>query len=136
MPRIIGVEKVIARLEGAVGEKAVREVGQALYVGAQSIVAEAAHMITEGSVSGKHHIASLPHEPPNEDSGVLRSHLEAIQTGPLSAEASSNAPYAVPLEVGSSTIIERPYMGPATRRKKAEIIENVRKAVNRNLAKR
>jgi hypothetical protein len=53
MPRIIGVEKVIARLEGAVGEKAVR-----------------------------------------------------------------------------------PYMGPATRRKKAEIIENVRKAVNRNLAKR
>lgn len=130
MPKITGRQRVTARLSGMAGQKAVQRVGAALFAGGESIRAEAAHLITEGAVSGKNHVPSAPGDPPNEDTGVLRSHLETTQTGPLRVEVSSNAPYAVPLEAGTSRMAPRPYMGPATRRKKAEVIEGVRNAVN------
>lgn len=113
------------------GRQMVEEVGRVLYWGAQQIQAEAQHLITEGSVSGKNHVPSLPGEPPNNDTGILKSNIEAVQTAPLRSEVSSNAPYAAELEFGTSKMAERPYMGPATRNKRAEIIEEVGKAVNR-----
>jgi hypothetical protein len=130
MARIIGADKVTLQLQG-VGQKAVREVGKALFAGGELIRAEAAHLITEGAVSGKGHIVSKPYEPPNEDSGVLRTDIETIQIAPLQVEVSSNAPYAVPLEVGSSKMLPRPSMGPASRRKRGEVVDLVRQAVNR-----
>jgi hypothetical protein len=129
--RITGRERVVARLSGAAGEKTIREVGKALFAGAEMIRAEAAHLITQNATSGKHHVPSLPHQPPNEDTGTLRIHLEATQPAPLRAEASSNAPHAVPLEGGTSDMIERPYMGPATKRRRKEIVAGVVEAVNR-----
>ena len=127
-----------AKLDGLAGRRAIEGVGRALYWGAQQIQAEAQHLITEGSVSGKNHVPSLPGEPPNNDTGVLKSGIEAVQTGPLSAEASSNAPYAVPLEAGASSInlLPRPYMGPATRNKRKAIIERVVEEVNKATAGR
>lgn len=132
MPRIIGADKVVFRLN-TIGEKAIREVGQALYVGGDLIRAEAAHMITEGAVSGKHHVPSLPGEPPNEDTGVLRTNIETAQIAPLQVEVSSNAPYAAALEVGTSKMAARPYMAPATERKRAEVVALVGKAVSRSI---
>lgn len=131
MPRITGRDQVKRRLQGAVGEKAVRLVGQALFAGGELIRAEAVHSITEGSVSGKNHVPSLPGEPPNNDTGVLVSQIEVTQPAPLRVEISSNAPYAVELEGGTSKMAERPYMGPASRRKRAEVVELVGQAVNR-----
>jgi len=128
--RITGRERVVARLSGLAGEKAIERVGQALYVGGELIRAEAAHLITEGAVSGKNHVPSLPGEPPNEDTGVLRTHIETTQVGPLRVEVSSNAPYAVELEAGTSKMAPRPYMGPATRNKRKEVVAGVRAAVN------
>lgn len=125
-----------AKLDGLAGRRAIEGVGRALYWGAQQIQAEAQHLITEGSVSGKNHVPSLPGEPPNNDTGVLKSGIEAVQTGPLSAEASSNAAYAVPLEAGSSKMEPRPYMGPATRNKRKAIIERVVEEVNKATAGR
>jgi HK97 gp10 family phage protein len=130
VPKVTGRDKAQGRLDGIAGEQAIKRVGQALYWGAQQIQAEAQHLITEGSVSGKNHVPSLPGEPPNNDTGVLKSHIEAVQTAPLRAEASSNAPYAVPLEAGTSKMAARPYMGPATRNKRAEIVAKVVEAVN------
>jgi hypothetical protein len=130
VPRITGRDKVDARLAGLAGAQTVQRVGQALYAGGELIRAEAAHLITEGAVSGKNHVPSLPGEPPNEDTGVLRTHIETTQVAPLRVEVSSNAPYAVPLEAGSSKMGARPYMGPAARRKKKEVIALVRGAVN------
>lgn len=130
MPRITGRERVTARLNGMAGQQVVERVGRALFAGAEIIRAEAAHLITEGAVSGKNHVPSLPGQPPNEDTGVLRTHIETAQTGPLRAEVSSNAPYAVALEIGTSKMAARPYMGPATRRKRKEVVELVRGAVN------
>jgi HK97 gp10 family phage protein len=112
------------------GEKTVAKVGAALFVGGEEIRGEAGHMITEGAVSGRNHVPSLPGEPPNEDTGTLRTHIETTQPAPLRVEVRSNAPYAVELEFGTSKMAARPYMGPATQRKKKEVIELVRGAIN------
>lgn len=130
MPRIRGADRVVMRLN-TIGPATVRDVGAALYAGGDLIRAEAAHLITEGAVSGKNHVPSLPGEPPNEDTGVLRTNIETTQPAPLRVEISSNAPYAAALEFGTSRMAERPYMGPATRAKKKEVIDLVRQAVDR-----
>jgi HK97 gp10 family phage protein len=129
--RITGRERVVARLSGMSGQQAVQRVGEALFAGGELIRAEAAHLITEGAVSGKNHVPSLPGEPPNEDTGVLRTHIETAQVAPLRVEVSSNAPYAVALEAGTSKMAARPYMGPATQHKRKEVVALVRRAVTR-----
>lgn len=130
MPRITGRERFAARLDGLAGQRTVQRVGEALFAGGEIIRAEAAHLITEGAVSGKNHVPSLPGEPPNEDTGTLRSHIETAQVSPLQVEVSSNAPYAVALEAGTSKMTERPYMGPATRNKRKEVVALIERAVN------
>lgn len=130
MPKVTGRERAQARLNGLAGQKLVAKVGQALFAGGELIRAEAAHLITEGAISGKNHVPSLPGQPPNEDTGVLRTHIETAQISPLRVEVSSNAPYAVALEAGTSKMRERPYMGPATRRKRKEVVQLVQRAVN------
>lgn len=130
MPKITGDKQVTMRLQ-TIGPKAVALVGQALFAGGEEIRAEASHMITEGAVSGKNHVPSLPGEPPNEDTGVLRTNIETTQPAPLRVEVSSNAPYAVALEVGTSKMAARPYMAPATERKRKEVVALVGHAVSR-----
>jgi HK97 gp10 family phage protein len=130
MPRITGAEGVTLRLSRLGGQKMVQKVGQALFAAGEEIRAEASNLITEGAVSGRNHIPSLPGEPPNEDTGTLRTHIETTQIAPLKVEVSSNAPYAAILEFGSSRISERPYMRPATARKRNAVVALVRRAVN------
>ena len=113
-----------------IGPETVQQVGAALFAGGELIRAEAAHLITEGAVSGKFHVPSLPGEPPNEDTGVLRTNIETTQPSPLRVEVSSNAPYAVPLETGTSKMAARPYMAPATELKRKEVVDLVKKAVS------
>lgn len=131
MPKVTGRREVIARLNGVAGEATVREVGRALLAGGEIIRAEADHSISEGSISGRGHVPSKPGEPPNRDTGTLQAHIETTQPAPLRVEVSSNAPYAVALEVGTSKMAPRPYMGPASRRKKKEVIALVKGAVDR-----
>lgn len=138
MVKITGADKFAAKLRGAAGKKVVRLVGDALRQGGEMIRSEAHVMIGEGSSSGqsggKHqHVRSRPGEPPNRELGTLQAGLETTQTAPLRVEVSSNAPYAVPLEAGTSKMLPRPYMGPATRRKKKEVVALVRQAVNKAL---
>jgi HK97 gp10 family phage protein len=126
MVKITGREVFRARLQGIASEKTIQNVGTALFAGGQAIEAEAKHMITEGAVSGKHHV-----EPPKNDSGVLHAHIETTQPAPLKVEVSSNAPYAAALEYGTSKMQPRPYMQPATDRKRKEVVELVRAAVSK-----
>jgi HK97 gp10 family phage protein len=130
LPRITGKDGVTVRLNNLASEQTIRKVGAALFAGGEEIRAEASHMITEGAVSGKNHIPSLPGESPNEDTGVLRTHIETTQVAPLKVEVSSNAPYAAVLEFGSSKMQARPYMQPATNRKRKQVVALVRGAVN------
>lgn len=136
MARITGHLKASARLHATGSKQAIEDVGRALFVGAQIIQAEAQHLITEGSVSGKNHVPSLPGEPPNNDTGVLKSHIEATQTAPLRAQVTSSAKYAVPLEVGTSKMAARPYMGPATRNKREEVVAGVKAALQKHIRRK
>ena len=130
MPKITGDRKVAAKLSRIAGERVVHRVGQALFAGGEMIRAEAAHLITENAVSGKNHVPSLPGHPPNEDTGHLRINIETTQTGPLRVEVSSNARYAVALEAGTSKMAARPYMRPATQRRKKDVVDLVQRAVS------
>jgi HK97 gp10 family phage protein len=108
----------------------VRRVGAALFAGGQTIQVEAQLSITRGAVSGANHVPSAPGQPPNNDTSVLANNIETVQTGPLKAEVSSNAPYAAALEFGTSKMAERPYMRPATAAKRKEVTALVRRAVS------
>lgn len=131
MPKITGRERVTRRLNGLAGEKVVRNVGQALFAGGEALKAEAAHLITEGAISGRNHVPSRPGEPPNEDTGHLRTNIEVTQPAPLRVEVSSNARYSAALEFGSSKMQARPFMAPAARRTRKEIVELVNRAVSK-----
>ncbi len=130
MARVRGAGKVEARLRRLQPE-AVRAVGMALFEGAEIIKAEAQVSITTGAVSGKNHVPSAPGEPPNEDTGDLRRGIISTQPAPLRALVSSTAPYSAPLEFGTSKMAARPFMGPAARKMKDEVVALVRAAVSR-----
>ena len=108
-------------------------VGPALFAAAQQIVISAQVSITEGAVSGKNHVASLPGEAPNNDSAVLANNIEANQIEKLKSEVSSNAPYAADLEFGNSKIQPRPYMRPAAIKETPTARKLVEKAVKRGI---
>jgi HK97 gp10 family phage protein len=107
-----GKDKFMRRLK-RLNEGVVEVAGKVVFVGSDMIRAEAFRSISEGSVSGKGHVPSLPGQPPNRDTGVLQAHITNEKTGPLTAEVRSDAPYAAALEFGTSRIAERPYMRPA-----------------------
>jgi HK97 gp10 family phage protein len=136
MVKITGADNFTQRLLNMRGRDVKEEIGQALFAAGEIVKAEARVSITTGAVSGKHHIPSLPGHPPLNDTGVLVSHINTIQTGPLRVEVESAAPYAAVLETGSSKMQPRPYMGPALRAKRKEIVGLVQKAVGRALEKR
>lgn len=133
MPKsgFIGAKAHRNRITKMAGEGMIREVGKALFAGGEAITVEAQISITSGAVSGKGHVASAPGQPPNQDSGVLGGNIETNQIAPLVVEVSSNAPYAAPLEFGTSKMEARPYMAPARDAKRQEVTQLVRRAVNR-----
>lgn len=126
---IIGKQRHLMRLRRLRSARARKRIGAAIYTGAQEIATEAAVSITTGSIGGKGHIPSLPGEPPNADTGHLDSNIEAVRTGELTAEAESRAEYALALEKGTSKMAERPYMRPATAKKRSRVHKLVRAVV-------
>jgi len=118
------------RLQALQSPMVVKEIEKGLFAGGQVIEAYAKRLITEGSVSGKGHVASKPGAPPNYDTGVLTSNIETTKAGVLTVHVSSKAPYAGYLEFGTSRMAERPYMLPARNAKEKEVAELVIEAVN------
>jgi HK97 gp10 family phage protein len=131
MAKIKGAKAYSARLKRLTSPEAVRQIGAALFVGGQEIEVDAALSITNGAVSGKSHVPSSPGQPPNADTHVLDRSIETNQVAPLRVEVSANAPYAVALEMGTSKMAERPFMGPAAQRKRADVTALVRRAVDK-----
>lgn len=107
-----GKDKFMRRLKTLASE-AEDVAGRVVYVGSDMIRAEAFRSISAGSISGKNHVASLPGEPPNRDTGELQAHLTNSKTGPVTAEVRSDAPYAAALEFSTSRMEARPYLRPA-----------------------
>lgn len=130
LPKVTGDKAVRDRLRALSGPEKVELVGRALEAGGELIDAEASHLITRHAAHGKSHVPSLPGQPPNEDTGVLRTNIEVVRVAPLRVHVISAAPYAAALERGTSKMKARPYMGPATRAKKDEVVALVQKAVS------
>lgn len=63
--------------------------------------------------NNKVHYSSQPGEPPNNDTGVLAGYNFAHPTGRFSYEITNDADYALALELGTSRVEARPFMGPA-----------------------
>lgn len=129
--KITGAKAHSARLKRLRSPEMVREAGKAIFAAANALAVDAALSITEGSVSGKNHVPSAPGEPPNADTRILDSSIESAKTGPLTAEASANAPYAAALEFGTSRVAARPFMKPAADRIRPKATAFVREAVRR-----
>lgn len=129
--RIVGAKAHAARLKKIQGPEMIKAVGAALFVAGDMIKVDAQISITTGAISGKGHIPSKPGQPPKNDTGDLVRGIENVQVAPLRVEVSSNAPHAVPLEVGTSKMAARPYMSPAAQKNRKEATALVRDAVSR-----
>lgn len=127
--RIIGAKAHSARLHRMASPAQATRVGKALFKAGQSIEVTAEGLITAGSISGKGHVASAPGEPPNRDNGILDGNIETLMAGPLKVHVASNAPYARPLELGTSRMSARPYMKPAVAMKRDEVTQYIRQVV-------
>lgn len=149
---LFGAKAHIARLRKLSGEHMVRHVGQALFAAGELVRVEAQVSITTGNKTGQiythyfatikgkavpirkrpaPHQASAPGEAPADDTGVLANNIETNQVAPLVVEVSSNARYAAAMEFGNSKVEARPYLAPARDAKKKEVVQLVRKAVDR-----
>lgn len=130
---ITGGKKHAARLK-RMQNSATKIVGK-LYAAGQQIELDAEFSITEGSVSGSGHVASLPGQPPNADTRFLDTNIETevITQDPPTVHITSKAPYSSALEFGTSKMAERPFMRPATEKNREEVTRKVAEAVNINI---
>jgi hypothetical protein len=97
-----------------------------LEYGARIIADSAIDSIKDGGISGPGHVASLPGEAPNADTGDLDRSIRPIDTIELPGEVRSgviaDSDHAW-IERGGSNVEPRPYLGPATEMHRADIIE-------------
>jgi hypothetical protein len=119
MAKVRGADKHLRRLRG-MHPKALKEAGKLVYAMADMHVAEASHLITQGSVSGANHVASAPGQPPNADTQALNRSGHVEKAGPLKALSVFDAPHALPLEFGTSKMSERPFAKPAAKTVRAK----------------
>lgn len=105
---------------------------EAVVEGAELIKQEAVDSILDGAVSGPGHVASLPGEPPNADTHELDQSIRVEKNeSRLSAKVVADSEKAVPLEFGTEYVEERPFMRPASQKKRPEARRLVAAAVNR-----
>lgn len=84
---------------------------------------------------GKKHQASAPGEFPAADTGALHQSITSAMTasGPdvYRSETGANTPYAIMLELGTSKMAPRPFMGPSFDEVKPQVEANIRAAIVR-----
>lgn len=103
----------------------------AVVEGAELIKEEAVNSILDGAISGPGHVASLPGEPPNADTHELDQSARVEKNeSRLSAKVTFDSEKAVPLEFGTATVEERPFLRPASQKKRPEARRLVAAAVN------
>jgi len=100
---------------------------------AELVAAEAVASISAGWISGPDHVPSNPGEPPNADTGRLHGAIDVVRRGELTADVVSAAPYA-DLEFGTARAAARPYLRPATEKKRRDAVALIVQAVHRGRA--
>lgn len=135
MAKIRGADKHKKRLKSAIDMA--RVVTGALYKAGQMIEVDAEISITEGSVSGRGHVASRPGQAPNRDTGHLDGNIETTVRASQNptVHVTSNASYSAALEFGTSKMAERPFMRPATEKNRDKVSDIVAAVVRSQIRK-
>ena len=133
MAKVIGDRKHEARLRRLASAEANAAIVQGLLVAGKEIEIEAEISITNGSISGAGHVASLPGQPPNADTRLLDTSIDTtiIGSSPPKVHVTSNAPYSSDLEFGTSKMEERPFMRPATAKKRGSAAKIIARVMSR-----
>lgn len=116
---------------GGLFHAVVSDVAKEMYGAGELVAVTAQISITEGAVSGKHHVPSAPGTPPNADSHHLADGIIVVQPSPLHVRIISTAAYSAYQEFGSSRAAARPFMGPAAIQSRPEIERRLSGAVDR-----
>ncbi|WP_368389778.1 HK97-gp10 family putative phage morphogenesis protein [Sphingobium sp. AS12] len=140
MVDVKGHRRLVSRFKKMASPAMEKRLGKALFAAGEIVEDRAKGSIMAGSASGhsggKHqHVASKPGEAPNNDLGGLHGNIETVQTGVLEVEISSNAEYSAALEFGTSKMEARPFMGPAARETKGEVVALINEAIRHELRK-
>ena len=131
--QVKGFKKVMSSLKNLEQdlEKPFREV---IVGGAQLIRGEAIKSIQSGPKSGRiyekynprrTHKASAPGQAPASDTGNLIRNIVVKQENPDLVKVESNAIYSSFLEFGTSKMLARPFLFPATERSRKKIAQAV-----------
>lgn len=129
----------------AIGQRTAQEVGRAVRRGGLAIESNAVSRVISPPKTGRiypsksrkgaFHQASAPGEAPAADTGRLHQSITSVQTfnGPerFVNETGANAPYAIPLELGTSKMAPRPFMQPAFDEERPEVEARIRAAIIR-----
>ena len=100
---------------------------------AHDVEAHAKASILSGEKTGQMygtHQASAPGQAPANDTGVLANSIKVTSTGDLQAVIGSNVEYAPYLELGTTQIAARPFLGPALTEVKKPFTSAVEKALS------
>ena len=112
--------------------------------GAQLIRGQAIRSIQTGPKSGRiyekynprrTHRASAPGQAPASDTGNLVSQIRVRQKNPDEVVVESNALYSSFLEFGTSKMLPRPFLFPATEKSKPKIAQAVFNRVKKEIQK-
>ena len=137
-----GVEKAVEALE-KVKEDLENNMQEVLLGGGQLIRGEAIRSIQTGAKSGKTykkynptrtHKASAPGEAPASDTGFLVSNIRVKDQKDF-VEVRSEASYSKFLEYGTSKMLARPFMFPASEKSKPKIAEILFQKIKQSLDK-
>ena len=131
--QVKGIKEALSALKNLQNnlEEPFREVIQG---GAQLIRGEAIKSIQSGPKSGRvyekynprrTHKASAPGEAPASDSGNLVRNIRVVQENKDLIKVESNASYSQFLEFGTSKMLARPFLFPATERSRPKIAQAV-----------
>lgn len=133
MAKVIGLKKYTDRLARLASPVKNKDILAALYSVGQSIEIDAEISITAGSVSGKDHLPSLPGQPPNADTRHLDTNIETRieKKYPPTVVVESKASYSAALEFGTTKMTERPFMRPAVKKNRKNVVKGVAAVVRR-----
>jgi len=82
--------------------------------GAKDIVEEMRRLIRDGAIPPPNHVVSAPGNAPNEEYGDLADDMRTERLEGPHAVAIAYSDHALPLELGTSRMPERPFARPAT----------------------
>lgn len=120
-------DNVSARLHRIAATPLLPALGEELQAAARATAEDAKFSLRDGAISGPGHKPSAPFEAPNNDTGELAGSIhvgEIIETpGQIQTAVIVGAEHGVPLELGTSKMLPRPFLTPATMRQRLPLFE-------------